>query len=298
MFEEVPHSRRGLAGWSTRRIVLGPFAIGGGVLLATIGGSVAVAATVFTATTIVASDVPPKHLQQPVVIASSTHPAHPARPAVPSRVAVASASGSTRPAVPGATTANPAPSGPLTVAERQRTGSSAPRSSTVAPSSTPTGSTVSASGTATASPTPTGSPSANPSGPAGNATVYVSGYDQNSQRVLFEFAAVTSGGGPGGADEYTVSSQQQFSASIASDIAITSGGRLCPPAGSNCTLAQLIAGARAGFFADVAIDAGAALHSVIELDNASAAPQRSPSSSPSASPGRSGIAQPPPSRIG
>ena len=75
MFEEVPRTRRGLVAYlgvsqlTTRRIVLGPFVIGGGVVLAAIGGSVAVAATVFTASTIRASDVPP-HPHQPIVVAA------------------------------------------------------------------------------------------------------------------------------------------------------------------------------------------------------------------------------------
>jgi hypothetical protein len=281
MFEEVPRSRRGLAGWSTRRIVLGPFAIGGGLLLATIGGSVAVAATVFTATSIVASDVPPKHVQQPVVVVSVSHPSHPGHSSSTSNIAGSSA----KPApssLAGSTAADRSPSGPLTVTERQRTSSNA--LSTTAPASSGPAS--------TATPTPTGTPTTSPSGPSGNAVVYISGYDQGNQRVLFEFATVTSGAGSGSGDQYTVSSQQQFSASLADDISITSGGQLCPPAGSSCTVAQLIAGAQTGFFAGVAIDAGAALHSVIELDNTSAAPQSSPSSSPSGSPVRSGIEQP------
>jgi hypothetical protein len=281
MFEEVPRSRRGLAWWSTRRIVLGPFAIGGGLLLATIGGSVAVAATVFTATSIVASDLPPKHVQQPAVVGSASHPTRPGHSSSTSSIA----GGSAKPApssVGGSTAADQSASGPLTVAERQRASSDA--LSTTAP--------VSSGPASTATPTPTGTPTTSPSGPSGNAVVYISGYDQNKQLVQFEFATVTSGAGPGGSDQYTVSSQQQFSASLAGDISITSGGQLCPPAGSTCTMAQLIAGAQAGFFADVAIDADAALHSVIELDNASAAPQSSPSSNPSASPARSGVEQP------
>lgn len=59
MFEEVPPRRRGIAGMTARRVVLGPFVVGGGVLLAAIGGSVAVAATVITASTLRLSDVPP-----------------------------------------------------------------------------------------------------------------------------------------------------------------------------------------------------------------------------------------------
>lgn len=287
MFEEVPRSRRGLAGWSTRRIVLGPFAIGGGVLLAAVGGSVAVAATVFTATTMVTSDVPPRQLQQPVTVVSAGHRGHPGLSATASRGtatrAPSSAGGSTAPVQ--------LPSGPLTVAERQSAGSA----TLPTPATTAAGSGLAASissaptGAGSASTTPSATPTASPSGPAGNAVVYVNGYDQASHRVLFEFATVSAE--PDGGDQYTVSSPQQFSSSIADDLTITSGGQLCPPAGSSCTLAELIAGAQAGFYAEVAIDAGAALHSVLELD-ASVAPQSSSSGSPGASPARSGIAQP------
>lgn len=59
MFEEVPRKRRGIARVTARRVVLGPFVLGGGMVLAAVGGSVAVAATVLTASTIVLSDVPP-----------------------------------------------------------------------------------------------------------------------------------------------------------------------------------------------------------------------------------------------
>src|SRR4051794_19448778 len=102
MFEEVPRERRGVVRWLlvhsarfrpfvprpfvlrpliTRPLVLrplavGPFVLGGGMLLATVGGSVAVAAaaTVLTASAIGSNDVPPRP-QHAVAAASPAHSA-------------------------------------------------------------------------------------------------------------------------------------------------------------------------------------------------------------------------------
>jgi len=268
MFEEVPRARRGLAGLTARRVVLGPFVIGGGVLLAAVGGSVAVAATVLTASGIHASDVPPKPAPHPVVATSSAH-----RPAAPTRQQPVAARPTDRPAGSRPATAVPAPSASQLVR--------VPPTAVLNPSR-PVPSSASAASSAPAS-----SPSVSSSGPNGNALIYVTGYDQASNRVLFEFAAAEPGAGPNGSDVYRVQSTRQYSATLATDLTITSGGQLCPPAGSRCSIDQLTAAAGTGFFAIAAIDPADQLHSVIEVDNvgtsfapaATATPTPSPTSS-------------------
>lgn len=269
MFEEVPRTRRGLAGLTTRRVVLGPFVIGGGVLLAAVGGSVAVAATVITASTIHASDVPPRPAPQPIVAAASSASHRPAHHQP------AASSSANQPSSP--------PSGPSRITATKPPVTSSPSQPVAVPASpSSTANTPSAHSTSR----PAASPSQTSSGPTGNAVIFVSGYDRANQRLLFEFAVVNPGAGPNGSDTYRVDSPRQYSAGLASDLTVTSGGQLCPPAGSRCTPAQLIAGAGTGFFAIAAIDPADQLHSIIEVDNvgSSFAPGPSPSATPTASP--------------
>jgi hypothetical protein len=243
MFEEVPRTRRGLAGLAARHIVLGPFLIGG-MLLAAVGGSVAVAATVITSSS-TRSDVPPP-VRHPVAVTSST--AH--RPA----------SAHPRPATTDPSGSNPvaAPASPAELSSQPP--AAGPASSEPASSKPP--SAVSASSAAAQA-----SPSLSPSGPAGNAIIHVTGFDQDGQRMRFQFAEVSYGTGPGGSDVYQVSTVRGYSATLADDLTITSGGLICPPAGSSCSIDQLIAAAGTGFYAIAAIDPADQVHSIIEVDN-------------------------------
>ncbi len=300
MFEEVPRGRRGLAGLSARRIALGPFVIGGGMLLAMVGGSVAVAATVITASTIVGNDLPPKHAVHTAIGSASSRPSHsPAQASGRSRSAAASASQSTGrsdrlsgPGVLTSATTTPSPSHPaLTAAEP---------STTAAPITlTPAAPGLPASSGSLGSPGSSGSSgSTKPSGPVGNALIYVTGYDSVTSRLVFEYASVQRGAGVNGSDLYSVNNPAEYSVYIATGISITSGGRICPPAGSSCTVAQLIEAAGGGFFANAAIDPSAELQSIVELDNAAASPQLSlsgiaPQPSPNASPSTSPSVTPP-----
>lgn len=273
MFEEVPRTRRGLAAYlgisrlTARRIVLGPFVVGGGLVLAAVGGSVAVAATVFTASTIRANDLPPRPHPVPLVAsASASKPSHhPTRPSPSAR--------------PSATTASAAP------VPSNAPASSSSQASSHAPTATDSAPSTVTSGSLTTSSTPA-PPSSSPgptatSSPAGNALVYVSGWDDNRKQLMFEFAAVSKGTGPQHSDVYSIASPKQYTATLASDIHIISGGQLCPPAGSSCTVDQLIAGTATGFYAEVGVDPSSAVHSVTERDNISmAAPPVTPSPTP------------------
>jgi hypothetical protein len=270
MFEEVPRVRGGLGRLTAFRIALGPFVIGGGLLAATVGGSVAVAATVITASSINAPAQPSSlDVPAPIAPASSTPAApapHPSRP------------------VSGLSWSEPTsfvPGGPMVRPSGQHSGPVlVPGLRAVVPAGP-------SSSADRAAPSSAGSPSPSGTGPAGNALIFVTGYDQRSNRITFEFAQLRRGTGAGGAAQYLVSDPSSFSAGIATGISITSGGQLCPPAGSRCTLDQLIAGAGKGFFATAAIDPAAQLQSIIELDNpaaSDAAPLASASATPSASP--------------
>lgn len=278
MFEEVPRERRGLAGLlPVRRVVLGPFVFGGGMLLAALGGSVAVAAaaaTMITASAISSNDVPPRPVH-PVSSSSSAQqtlsarrpPVHhqPVRP-TPTAAAVAPASEQGKPTspsgagAPNSTRGAPAPA--RTVAVQP------PAGTTAAPTATPSG--------------PAGSPSPTPSSsaPLGNAVIHVSGYRQASRRLVYQFASVQAGAGIDGGDLYQVIDSDTFSAALAPSITITSGGTLCPPAGSTCTVDQLIGAADTGFFAVVAIDARGELRSVLEVGDQSAAAKLAPAPGP------------------
>ena len=290
MFEEVPPRRRGIAGVTARRVVLGPFVVGGGVLLAAIGGSVAIAATVITASTIRLSDVPPpSHLTARATAAVTTIPVAttPAAAAVRTapagiapesshRTALAGAQPLTAPATdpsrpqssslgvtPSATGAPPTESRRRPV--RAPAATTDPRSSAVLASATP--STTSASASPVLPPPVTR--------PEGNALVYVSGYHAATRRIRYEFADVSTASD--GSTRYRVSSPQRFSARIAAAVVVISGGTICPPADSRCTPAQLIAASVRGFFAEVAIDSSGQLQAVIERDSTATpvAPQRS-----------------------
>ncbi|MEO6703980.1 MAG: hypothetical protein ABI140_12130, partial [Jatrophihabitantaceae bacterium] len=156
--------------------------------------------------------------------------------------------------------------------------------------------------TGAGSPSATSAPSPSSSGPAGNALIFITGYDQASDRIVFQYAQVQRGAGSDGSDVYLVTDPARFSAAIATGISITSGGLLCPPAGSSCSVGQLIAAAGDGLFANVAIDPAGRLESIIEVDNTTgstaqpspsasqnlAGPAASSSPSPSASPSPAG----------
>jgi hypothetical protein len=149
---------------------------------------------------------------------------------------------------------------------------------------TPTGSTL---------PPPSGTATPTSSRPVGNALVYVTGYDPDDRQLVFQYASRLPGAGAGGSDLYQVGSPTHYHAGLAAGLTITSGGTLCPPAGSSCSVAELIAAAPAGFFAEAAIDPSAEFESLVEVDNAEASASPAPSggsqgfaptSSPTASP--------------
>lgn len=280
MYEEVPRNRRGLASYlgvsrlTARRIVLGPFVIGGGVLLTAVGGSVAVAATVLTATTlhagIHASDLPPHPHQPPAATVSSISAGRSAAHAS-SHPAAGRAPAVTPPLRPAATTApRSAPSTPASLGQVE---ASPAASMTIFGSTTTSG---------TPAPTASRAPSSSPS-PAGNALVYVSGWDAGRRQLQFEFASVSNGTGPQHSDVYSVASPRQYTATLAADLRVVSGGQICPPAGSVCSIDQLIAAAEHGFFAEVAIDPTPALHSILERDNLSQYAPSQPTPSPTGS---------------
>ena len=270
MFEEVPPVRRGLAGLRFRRVAFGPFAIGGGLALVAIGGSVAVAATVatvFTATSI-----------------GSPHPGNSDVPAHPKAVVA-----------PASTVSSTDTSAVVSSSSAGSIAAKAPTTPPYGPVSLPTGG-PSWTAPVRIVPPPTAVPSAGSysphppmSGrPAGNALVYITGYSRGDRQLVFQYAAQVAG-------SYQVSSPTHYHAGLASGLSITSGGTLCPPAGSSCTVAQLIAAAPGGFFAQVALDPAAEFESIIEVDSAGAQAVPSPSSSrddqgfaPTASPSPSG----------
>jgi hypothetical protein len=264
MFEEIPRKPRGFAGLGARRFVLGPFIIGGGVVLCTVGGSAALAATVITASSIGLDELPPYKNHRPDAASTSTQ----------SRIERVAAPSTSRSAHPTAT--------------RAGTNPEAPRPRPTDPASTP------GSNTSTTDPTTAPKPSttavqpatsvasASTPSPNGNAVVYIFGYDQDAQRLKFAYAELRQGGAPGGGDLYVVNDPTPYSAGIASDIRITSGGTICPPAGSACTPDELIAAADAGLFAQVAIDADGNLKVVVEEGApAKSATSQAPSGPPS-----------------
>ena len=125
----------------------------------------------------------------------------------------------------------------------------------------------------TIAPQPTPSPSS--TGPLGNALVYISGYDRDSGTLAFQYASRVAG-----TEQYRVIDPSRFSAGLATGLTVVSGGRLCPPAGSSCSTAELVAGAADGFFAEAAIDPAGLFESIVELDSAAPAAQPAPSGSP------------------
>src|SRR6185437_605737 len=110
-----------------------------------------------------------------------------------------------------------------------------------------------------------GPPAPTSSGPAGNALVYITGYDRDGRQLIFQYATQVPDTG-----QYQVSSSAHYHAGLASGLTITSGGTLCPPAGSSCSVAELIAAAPGGFFAEAALDPAAEFESITEVDNAAA----------------------------
>ncbi len=269
MFEEIPRPARGLSRLRARRVVLGPFVLGGGLALAAIGGSVAVAATVITASTVGLPDLGPHHPSHPFVAAVGTTAPKPAPHAARSATAGPSAATTPTPSSPVTVVASPEPT-------RNRTTAPPRRPATVSPSRT---------AVAPTSPRPT-STAPQPSGPVGNAVVQFVGWDPGSSQLIYTYAQVQHGAGAGGSDVYSVTDQTRYRALLAPDAPIVSGTTLCPPAGSRCTPAQLESAAGQGVYAEVAIDASGVLRSVIERDNApagSSAPSTQPTPSPTPS---------------
>lgn len=277
MFEEVPRERHGLTRLlPVRRIVLGPFVLGGGMLLVALGGSVAVAAaaTVFTASAFSSSgDVPPRTQQLPVPTAS--HPAAPV-PHAPHRPA--------RPATtPMSAGAGRSSSAPGAAISRPGSGVVAPAPANAAPAHSPAGSPAQSPAGPSVPASPTGavsSPAPSSSGPLGNAVIHVSGYDRATGRLFYQFATVVPQ--TAGAAGYVISGPRTFTAALAPSAAITSAGTLCPPAGSRCTPDQLIAAADSGFFAEAAIDVTGTLRALVEVGDQVAGVERAPV--PSAAP--------------
>ncbi|UQX87801.1 hypothetical protein M6D93_16055 [Jatrophihabitans telluris] len=287
MFEEVPGERSRLSRLRARRWVLGPFAVGGGVAVAALSGSVAVAATVITASTVGLPVGSRPHSSQ-VVVATASHsassrhtlagtgiPGRPNSPALDGRQSSSPVSSSIR---PGMSPADSDPAGGVT-------GPAATVSGAV-PSAAGSPSPVDPPGSSPSSALPSGSTTASPA-PVGNAVIYVTGFDAQSSQVLFRYATARPGAGAGGTTRYAViASSPRYRAGLDPRITVTSGTTICPPAGNRCTAAQLIAAAPNGFFAEAALDRGL-LRSVIERDNAgyggfSPAPSTTTSPSPSA----------------
>jgi len=289
VFEEVPRERRGVARWLLahpvgfgpfvlRPLAVGPFVLGGGVLLAAVGGSVAVAAaaTVLTASAIGSNDVPPR--PQHVVAAASPSHAAPARPQV------------SRPAATASATSLPA-AGQSSAAAASGTAAAATTAARTAPRA-PAGSATAAPAPSSAGPSvPAGPPAGGPgtpapssSGPLGNAVIHLSGYDPATGRFSYQFAAADPDGTGGDGSGYLVSSPDTYTAILAPTASIVSGGSLCPPAGSACTPDQLIAAADTGLFAEVAIDVTGTLRSVVEVGKQPVPAALAPAPSTSASP--------------
>lgn len=274
MFEEVPREHRGISRLLARPVVLGPFVVGSGMLIAALGGSVAVA-TVITASAIGSVDLParPGHAVTPAP-AMSTHSHlapgkrppghHPGSAATrrpsPSATAVAGRLGAGSAPVSGGqpTASHDLPAGPPVAPSRPAAVASSPVLS--APSS------------------PVASPSL--SEPLGNALVYFTGYDRSSGRITYQFATRQQAAA-GGAATYRVTDPTTFTATLAKSVTITSSGTLCAPAGGTCTPDQLFRAAESGFFAEVAIDHAGVLRSVVDLGKGSPVAQPVPSASPS-----------------
>jgi hypothetical protein len=259
MFEEIPRKPGGFAGLAARRFVLGPFIIGGGVLLCTVGGSAALAATVITASTIGIDELPPHKTHHPAAGSTTTQSRI-------ERVAGSSASRGAATRKSGASAEAPKPrptKSPSTGAAGTLPGTG--------PTAKPTVSTAWASATRT----------------NGNAVVYIFGYDHAAGRIKFNYAVVQPGAASDGGDLYVVNDPTQYSAGLAADLQIASGGTVCPPAGSSCTPDELIKAADAGLFAQVAIDVDGNLKLVTEKG----APAKAASSQPApSSPSGSGSA--------
>jgi hypothetical protein len=263
MFEEVPRPRRGVAGFGARRIVLGPFVVGGSVLLGTVGGSVAVAATVITASTVGLPDRGPTHSRVRAVAPASPARAHAAGPGA-SGSASAPAPPSSAPRLP-----DSAGGGPDTRIDAPTPAGSPALSTASADAGRPVGPAPTIPPSRRGSATPSGPVAAtpSPSAPAGNALIHVDGFDAASYRTQFRYAVLDPAAGTDAAPGYRVASDRSYSAGLAPDLRITSGRSICPPAGTVCSTDELIAAAANGFYAEVAIDAAGQLQSVIERDD-------------------------------
>jgi hypothetical protein len=305
MFEEVPREPRGVARLLlVRRVVLGPFVLGGGMLAAALCGSVAVAAaaTVITASAITSDDDLPARPGHAVTPSASQHesvsarraPAvgSPARPAAGRPAATAPAAGAVASLGTATGAARPDPSGApgLPSASRQSSTAAAVPGAATHTSHAPV------PAPPAGSPAPEPAPSA--SGPLGNALIHVSGYDPASGRVAYQFATVNPDSGAGG-ERYLISGTETFTVPLAPSITITSGGGICLPAGSSCAPDQLIRAADSGFFAEAAIDADGVLRSVVEVGDQPPAAERLPlpdaSIQPYGSPEHPGSSSPAPS---
>jgi hypothetical protein len=297
MFEEIPLQRRGLARISARRYVLGHFVVGGGVVLATLGGSVAAVATVIAASTI---GIPPggpsraHHAAAPAATVSATQmrstsaassggsPGPGATAASTSGVRGTGGSGTS-----GSGTATPGRHLQPTIPANQVNSGGGSGGATSAPSD---GSTIAVPPPLPSAPSGGGTGVPPDSQPSGNALVYIRGFDASRGTVLFQYATVQPGAGPGGSDLYSVLPGSIYRAPLSAAIRIVSGDTMCPPSGSPCTAAQLVVAAADGFFAEVGIDASGALRSVIERDNAGSFSAVQPSSAPSGSDSEGGQA--------
>jgi len=285
MFEEVPRERRGLARLvPVRRVALGPFVLGGGMLLATLGGSVAVAAaaaTMITASAIGFKDVPadPGHAVSSAVgtqqaLSARRPPAHhqAVMPTAPGRSTPAHRNGAAAvPSMPPHLAALPSSAG-AAPPPPARTGAAVPPARSTSPSAVPS----------TSADQPSQTPVPSSSDPLGNAVIHVSGYRPASNRLAYQFASVRPGAGIGGGDLYQVLAPDTFTASLAPSATITSGGGICAPAGSACTVDQVIQAADSGFYALAAIDAQGELRSLIEVGYQPVTPKLTPAPSTTA----------------
>ncbi|MEO6504157.1 MAG: hypothetical protein ABIQ09_19900 [Jatrophihabitantaceae bacterium] len=277
MFEEVPRERRGLARLlPVQRVVLGPFVLGGGMLVAVLGGSVAVAAaaTVLTASAIGSSDLPAR--PGPVMAPSTSSETPVSARQSPARHLPARPATSQQSAPPPATAAYLGAAG-----DSGATGAPEATSAARPSSSAATGPAV---GNTAAPSTP--SPASTPpvTGPRGNAVIHVNGYDHASGRLAYQFATRKPHGGAAGRDLYLISGKQTFTAALDPAATVISGGSICPPAGNACTPDQVISAADYGFFAEVAIDAAGVLRSIIEVGDQSADTKVTPVPSATAQP--------------
>jgi hypothetical protein len=278
MFEEIPRPRRGLGRLTGRRFVVGPFVIGGGLVLTMLGGSVAVAGSVITASAIGLHGPSSSRPQaaRSVVVAPSAARHH----TLADGELGAATSPVTAGLLPPLVGLSSAPVSSATNGSAARSGPASTGSPALLPTMAPAtpSSAVPAATAAT-------------SEPAGNALVYITGYDAASSAFRFRYASLVPNAGPGGAEVYVVGGATVYRAPLSASASIVSGSTLCPPAGNRCSSAQLVAAAPAGLYAEVAIDSAGSLQSVIERGDPAtdvapdvAMPTRRPSADPKPTP--------------